>query len=198
MTLHDQRSCKHIPHFAALVVPIESTEFDSDRSPSLPKVGSLFMAGGESAIAGNYTCRAAEQRSLHTLGRVTTDYSAKWCPPPALLLLLSTNIITQHNALQCSVLIITSTPKLNQKECGPKSLQWRVCTALHCANLGHVCRRKFALTTATGQETRILDGLFLWHRYPTFLHLQGFESFPLFVGRHRISLQSFPRSLHKQ
>ena len=58
---------RYIQHFAALAVPIESTEFDSDRSPSLPKVGSLLMAGGESAIAGNYTCRAAE-RSLHTLG----------------------------------------------------------------------------------------------------------------------------------
>ena len=66
------------------------------------------MAGGESAIAGNYTCRAAEQRSLHTLalGGVTADYSAKWSPPPALLC-VRTNI---------TILIITSTPKLNQKE----------------------------------------------------------------------------------
>ena len=126
------------------------------------------MAGGESAIAGNYTCRAAEWRSLHTLGGVTADYSAEWSPPPALLLLLSTNIITQHNALQCSVLIITSTPQLNQKECGPKPLhEWRVCTALHCANLGRVCRRKFAL--ATGQETRILD-YFCDIRYFTLKH----------------------------
>ena len=64
------------------------------------------MAGGESAIAGNYTCRAAEQRSLHTLGGVTADNSAKWSPPPALLC-VRTNI---------TILIITSTPKLNQKE----------------------------------------------------------------------------------
>ena len=110
-------------------------------------------------------------------GGVTADYSAKWSPPPALLLLLSTNIITQHNALQCSVLIITSTPKLNQKECGPKPLhEWRVCTALHCANLGHVCRRKFAL--ATGQETGIRDCFC----DIDILHLQGFELFPLVVG----------------
>ena len=120
------RPVRYIPHFAALVVPIESTEFDSDRSPSLPKVGSLFMAGGESAIAGNYTCRAAEQRSLHTLGGVTTDYSAEWSPPPALL--CSSASVQTSSSTQCSVLIITSTPELNQKECGPKSLQRRVCT----------------------------------------------------------------------
>ena len=126
------RLVRYIPHFTTLAVPIESTEFDSDRSPSLPKVGSLFMAGGESAIAGNYTCRAAEQRSLHTLGRVTTDYSAKWSPPPALLLLLSTNIITQHNAmLSTTHHYITNTPKLNLKECGPKTAAESVhCTAL--------------------------------------------------------------------
>ena len=94
---------RYIPHFAALAVPIESTEFDSDRSPSLPKVGSLFMAGGESAIAGNYTCRAAEQRSLHTVrqqrARGEGGVTAEWSPPPALLSSSASVQTSSHNTM---------------------------------------------------------------------------------------------------